>query len=63
MNENPDIASAWTGRMLMHIECTEEQQKTDIHVKQVDKNIVQEAIAQGYFKENLYSIIADVFAG
>ena len=62
MDENPECASAWMGRFLLHIECTEDKSPVR-KVAKVAGDIKQKAIDLGFFNLNEYDIIADVGQG
>ena len=62
MNENPELASAWMGRCLMHIECGDNKHPERKQVA-LEESIKQTAIDLGLFTENEYEIIADVGLG
>lgn len=63
MNENPEIASAWMGRMLMHIECVDEKQPVR-KMEKCEGVIKQTAIDQGLIEaKNEYEFIAEVGLG
>lgn len=60
MNENPDIASTWKGRMLIQI-TAEETEKPEIMVRDIPEEEREEA--QAYMKPKEYEIIAEVGQG
>ena len=62
MDENPECASAWMGRFLIHVECTEDKQPLR-KVEKIDGSIKQKAIDLGFFNMNEYDLIADVGMG
>jgi hypothetical protein len=51
MNENPEIASNWKGRVLMQISC-EETDKPEAKVMPIDEDIVQ--MSRAYLKKKEY---------
>ena len=62
MNENPELASAWMGRCLMHIEC-QDSKHPERKQAGLEENIKQIAIDHGLFNENEYEIIVDIGLG
>lgn len=57
MNENPELASNWKGRILMQIECSETE-KPVAKVCKIDQEIVDDANA--YKTNRKYQMIAEV---
>lgn len=57
MNENPELASNWKGRVLMQIDC-EETEKPVAKVQQVEDELVMQA--KQYTLDRKYQIIAEV---
>lgn len=57
MNENPELASNWKGRVLMQIECFETE-KPVCKVANIDDEIIMEA--KGYTNNKKYQMIAEV---
>ena len=57
MNENPELASNWKGRILMQIEC-EPTEKPVAKVKEIDDDLVMKA--KEYTLDRKYQIIAEV---
>ena len=62
MNENPELASTWMGRCLMHLECADSKHP-ERKMAPLEESIKQTAIDLGLFTENEYEIIADVGLG
>ena len=62
MDNNPELASAWMGRMLMHIECQDSKHPERKEVP-LEETVKQTAIDLGLFTENEYEIIADIGLG
>ena len=62
MNEDPEHASAWVGRILMHTQCISDQQPI-LKVEQIDDTIKQMAADLGFFQEKEYSINLHVEEG
>ena len=62
MNDQPELASAWLGRCLMHIEC-EASKHPERKSVELEESIKQTAIDLGFFKENEYDFIADIGLG
>jgi len=57
MNENPEMASNWKGRVLMQIVC-EETEKPIAKVEPIEDDIVMQAKA--FTRDKDYDIIAEV---
>jgi len=57
MNNNPDDASNWKGRMLINIEC-EETEKPVAKVAHIDPEMVREA--EAYMGLKNYAMICEV---
>ena len=55
MNDNPEIASHWRGRMLLEISC-EECDKPKKGVEKLDPEIRAAAEAAGFFEEEEFEI-------
>ena len=62
MNDNPELGSAWKGRILMHIE-SEEVKHPERKSQALDETIKQTAISLGLYEEKDYEIIAEVGCG
>lgn len=62
MNENPEVASAWKGRILMHIEATDSKHP-ERKVQTLESGIKEQATDKKLFKEKSYDIIAEVGMG
>mmetsp|Transcript_30294 Transcript_30294/g.46320 ORF Transcript_30294/g.46320 Transcript_30294/m.46320 type:complete len:131 (+) Transcript_30294:880-1272(+) len=57
MNENPELASNWKGRILMQIAC-EETEKPIAKVEPIEDELVMEAKA--FMRDKEYEVIAEV---
>jgi len=57
MNENPEIASNWKGRVLMQVTC-EETDKPIVKVDRVPDDIIDEARA--FTRDKSFDIIAEI---
>jgi len=62
MTENPELGSAWKGRILMHIEA-EEAKNPERREQILDPEIKQNAISFGIFQEKEWEVIAEVGMG
>ena len=62
MNDNPEYASTWKGRILMQLECVDTDQP-EMKVQAIDPQIQQDCIDQGYFEEKYYDFMAEVGQG
>lgn len=62
MNDNPEIASAWKGRILMHIEA-QESKHPERKVDKIDPSIKEKAINKKLFKERIYDIVTEIGMG
>lgn len=62
MNEQPELGSAWKGRILMQIE-SEESKHPERKEQALQEDIKQLAIQLGFFAEKEYEIIAEVGMG
>lgn len=62
MNENPEIASTWKGRILLHIDC-EDSQHPEKAVQRIEDGIKEKAINQGYFNNKQYEVVWEVGMG
>ena len=62
MNENPELASAWLGRCLMHIECADSKHP-ERKQQPLNEDIKPKAMELGLYAENEYEIIADIGLG
>lgn len=62
MNEQPEMGSAWKGRILMQIEA--EDSKHPVRKETVlDETIKQQAIALGLFEQYEYEVIGEIGMG
>ena len=59
MNENPEMASTWKGRILIQVECADSD-RPEMKVMEIERGIKQNAIDGGYFEDETYDIIAEV---
>ena len=62
MNDNPELASAWKGRLLMQIE-SEDCKHPERREQALEETIKQRAIDAGMFMQQEYEIIAEVGMG
>ena len=62
MDENPELASAWMGRCLMHIECQDSKHPERKQIE-LEDSIKQQAIDRGLYADHEYEIICDVGLG
>ena len=62
MNEQPELGSAWKGRILMQIEA-EEAKHPERKVQALEESINRQAIQLGFFQEHEYEVIAEVGMG
>ena len=62
MDENPELASHFLGKTLLHIEC-QDSKHPERKEQELEESIKQTAIDLGYFNEKEYEIIADVGLG
>jgi hypothetical protein len=55
MNDNPEFASTWKGRVLMHISCeTSLQPEMSTQEMKIEERIRENATAQGLLKDKQY---------
>ena len=59
MNMNPDIASDWKGRVLLHIQ-SEELDKPKKGMEQMDPEVKKQAAAEGYFDLEPYEFLFEI---
>ena len=59
MNKNPDIASDWKGRVLLHIQ-SEELDKPKKGMEQMDPEVKKQAGAEGYFDLEPYEFLFEI---
>jgi hypothetical protein len=57
MNENPELASNWKGRILLSVWC-EETEKPIAKVTKIDEEILKES--RKFMKDKTYDIIAEI---
>jgi hypothetical protein len=57
MNENPEHASAWKGRVLMQIECVETE-KPLVKVQRIEDDQIR--AAGGFMRNRAYQVICEV---
>lgn len=62
MNDNPELASAWKGRILMHVECHAADHPERI-VRPLDEGIKNAIMELKLLEEREYDIIAEVGMG
>ena len=60
MNSNPELASAWKGRVLMQI-TAEKTEKPQFSVQPIDPEVVE--LARPYMEDKHFEIIAEVGQG
>ena len=59
MNDNPEFASTWKGRVLMQVELYDTD-KPKMKVKATDPKVKQAAIDREFFKDKTYDVVAEV---
>lgn len=57
MNENPEAASFWKGRVLIQVTC-EETENPELKVETIPKDIIEDAKA--YLRERSFDFIAEI---
>jgi hypothetical protein len=62
MNDNPEMASHWRGRMLLQIFC-EEDDKPKKGVQKLDQEVKDQAVEQGYFNDEEYEMFLEFGQG
>ena len=62
MNEQPELGSAWKGRILMQIE-SEDAKHPERKEQALEDNIKQQAIQLGFFEDHEYEVIGEVGMG
>ena len=62
MNKEPENASAWKGRILMHLSC-EDTKNPEMKVCDLDTDFKEKILAQHAYSQKEYEIIADIGQG
>jgi len=62
MNNNPECASAWKGRILMHID-SKDSKHPEKREQNLEEGIKQRALNEGLFQPKQYTVIAEVGQG
>ena len=62
MNDNPDIASDWKGKVLMHVHA-EENDKPRKAMEQADAELKQRAKELGFLDEEEYELLVEIGQG
>lgn len=57
MNDNPEVASFWKGRVLIQVTC-EETENPELKVEKIDKEVVEDARA--FLRMKSYDFIAEI---
>jgi hypothetical protein len=62
MNDNPEVGSAWKGRILMQIESVDSKHPERKEAV-LEDTIKQQAISLGFFQEKEYEVIGEIGMG
>lgn len=62
MNDNPEMASHWRGRMLLQIWC-EEDDKPKKGVQKLEPEVKEMAVEMGYFQDEEYEMFVEFGQG
>jgi hypothetical protein len=62
MNENPELASSWHGRVLIHI-TVEVTKAPKLKIQKIDPIFRKQAIDRGLFSFREYDIITEIGQG
>ena len=62
MNDNPEMASHWRGRMLVQVFCAEDDKPKKLCQK-LDPKVKEEAQEAGYFNDEEYEMFVEVGQG